>query len=186
MADAVENARGEASTVVLGTRAAVPATDEPAPAASSRRRRRTVGVLLVGMATLLTVLALADPTGIVPLPGDQPRPPAATDDGEPSADTDPAGGAGGERQTRSGDPATVPGPAGDQTSTAPDGGADPDSDDADEPDPTSSPEPSTPSEPSAPPVSDDDETGSADPEPTTGSDEQSAEPVSSPAGESLG
>jgi serine/threonine-protein kinase len=189
MADAIEDGRTEASTAVLRAPAVPPATEEPPRTPPSRLRRRAIGALLVGVATLLTVLALADPTGVIPLPGDQPQAPAATGDTKSPADTDPAGGAGGERQTTSRDPATSPGPTGDAPGTAPDGrnpGTVPEGgDDAGEPAPTPSPEPSGPSEPSSPPASDDDETGSADPEPTTPTNEQTAEPASSPAGQAL-
>ena len=190
MADAVGNSQTEASTAVLRAHVVPPTTEEPPRTPPSRRRRRAVGALLVGVVTLLTVLALADPTGIIPLPGDRPQPPPATGGTKPSADTDPAGGAGGERQTTSRDLATSPGPAGDETPSVSDGRdpgtVPPDTDDAGEPNLTPSAEPPGSSEPATPPASDDDGTGSADPEPSTPTDEQAAQPDSPPPARPLG
>ncbi|MEV4532780.1 protein kinase [Asanoa sp. NPDC049518] len=184
LADAVESGRTEASTTVLAARAPLPAApvtvvDEPPPPV--RRRRRTVGALIVGAVALLVVFAVADPTGIIPLPGEPPRVPAATRDAPASADPDqPRQG-----DDTSADPPRSPGsvvatPAGD---TAPEGGDDGGApadggDPGGEPEPTPTAEPSAPSESSPPPASDD-ETASADPDPdpTAPADDEPEEPA---------
>jgi serine/threonine-protein kinase len=184
MADASQNRQTDAATVVLGAaRAALPMTEPPPRTPPAPARHRAVGLLLAALAAVLAVLVLADPIGVLPLPDDHPRPPAATTDVNPAGD-DPAGGAGGEPQTTS-DPGTSPGPPG----SAPAGRTAPD-DREPTPDP-SAPDDQEPAEPTpsvdppstGPSTPDSDETDPADPEPSGPNGEASPEPAGSPAGQ---
>jgi serine/threonine protein kinase len=160
-------------TVVLG--AALPAAvPPPAPPRRSRTPSRVIAGVLLGLAAMLAVLAFADPTGIIQLPGDPPRRPATTTDPDsvtttdPDTDTtvDPAGGAGGDRQPVTGGPDASTGPdAGRPATDATPAGGDPrpspGGDDPAAPEPTpppNEPEPTTPAEPEPTPPD--------DPEPT--------------------
>ncbi|MDG4826869.1 protein kinase [Asanoa sp. WMMD1127] len=197
VADAIEERQTRTAVLAAAPAAAVaaplaavagpsPAVAAPsaaeAPPPRPRMWLRAAGALVLAAATLLTVLALADPTGVLPLPGGgdrEPNPPAATSDAEPaSVDTEPVGGE--PRPTGPSAGAPTAGPTGQPGATNPPAGTDPGGgtgpDDSDDPAPTPTAEPTTDPEPTAEPTTQPDEPD--EPEPTPSDD---VEPASSPA-----